>query len=91
MMSPNFLGHFYLSDEDEEEFKHGTFVTTNQSLKEEANDLYIGGLGTGKGGTWQACLAALDIHEVELTSETEYPARLRKLIFDNHKLRVSGI
>ena len=91
MMSPNYLGHFYLWDEGEEKFKHGTFVTTKPSEEEESDDLYIGGLGTGKGGTWQACLAALDIHEVGTPSETEYPARLRKLILDDHRWRVTEI
>ena len=91
MISPNYLGHFYLSDEDKEGFKHGTFVTTHQPLKEEPDDLYIGGLSTGKGDSWVACLAALDIHEVRLSSETEYPSKLRKLILDDHKWRVSGI
>ena len=89
MISPNYQGYFYLNDVDGE-FQHGTFVTT-KSLKAEANDLYIGGLSTGKGDSWQACLVALDIHEVETPSETEYPARLRKLIIDDHKWRVSGI
>ena len=86
----NHRGYFYLNDKDAEGFRHGTFVTTQSA--EEINDVYIGGLSTGKGGNWQACLAALDIHDIkEVTTEMEYPEGLRKLILNDHRRRVSGI